>query len=189
MNADHGGGTFETQVSSAPSTIHIMKAKSPANVLPLRDSFRSILRAATVLALMLGASPMIQATDSDIRTVAHETRDGMSKGGFTAADRYIHGSLQNGQASMVTRTLLSGSQYFFFASGCEGAVQLHIELYDVDWNAVARGNTGFYPSATGVRGYSCFHFTPVRSGNYHVKVTMAACPPTGANFVLLHGWK
>jgi len=93
---------------------------------------------------------------------------------------YTYGLLKRGQSIVIRTTLHAGNRYILAAGGCEDAFDVDMAIFDGNGNLVA--------SDSGVQPVAVAQVTPIYTGTFFVKITMANSTANGAHYVLQYAW-
>ena len=134
-------------------------------------------------ALVMSLSPQIaSATKESARRNAVGAAQGLVRYGYNFRREYTIGYLRQGARDVVATRLYAGNEYALVASGSSEARDVDIEVYDENWNLIARDQDSDRVAVVRVK--------PRWTGTFYLVVKMyRASSGGGAHWVVVTGYK
>ena len=138
---------------------------------------------AVCTALAMSLSPQIaSASKQSARANAIGAAQGLQRYGYNFRREYTLGVLAQGARDVVATRLYAGNDYALIASGCTDAKDVDIEVYDENWNLIARDQDSDRVAVVRVR--------PRWTGTFYMVVKMYRASGGGAaHWLVVTGYK
>ena len=139
---------------------------------------------ATIAGLLFVAMPTTHLANASIagaRTSAAALFIGLKRQGWECRDTFSQGLLRKGGSVLIATTLHAGNNYAITAGGCEDAYDVDLAVYDESGNRVG-ADADTSPLAL-------VRVTPLWTGTYYLKVTMASSTNKGAHYVVQYAFR